>query len=143
MAECALFCVAREILNLRKENWQSLPEPRVSADDVFMAKATITMDDLLAGDNAKQLVAGEMVTGHVLSVRKHEVLVDLGAQGIGYVPRREVGFGRQLNVGDEVSASVIDSELDNGYSLLSLRKAAKDRGWEEIQAHFDAAERTP
>jgi len=105
-----------------------------------MAKATITMDDLLAGDNAKQLVAGEMVTGHVLSVRKHEVLVDLGAQGIGYVPRREVGFGRQLNVGDEVSASVIDSELDNGYSLLSLRKAAKDRGWEEIQAHFDAAE---
>lgn len=140
MAECALFCVAREILNLRKENWQSLPESRVSADDVFMAKATITMDDLLAGDNAKQLVAGEMVTGHVLSVRKHEVLVDLGAQGIGYVPRREVGFGRQLNVGDEVSASVIDSELDNGYSLLSLRKAAKDRGWEEIQAHFDAAE---
>ena len=85
MAECALFCVAREILNLRKENWQSLPEPWVSADDVFMAKATITMDDLLAGDNAKQLVAGEMVTGHVLSVRKHEVLVDLGAQGIGTI----------------------------------------------------------
>ncbi len=105
-----------------------------------MAKATITMDDLLAGGDAKQLVVGEMVTGHVLSVRKHEVLIDLGAHGVGYVPRREVGFGRQLNVGDEVSASVIDSELDNGYSLLSLRKAAKDRGWEEIQTRFDAGE---
>ena len=78
-----------------------------------MAKATITMDDLLAGDNAKQLVAGEMVTGHVLSVRKHEVLVDLGAQGIGYVPRREVGFGRIstifkifINPGNQHSLSI-------------------------------------
>ncbi len=98
------------------------------------------MDDLLAGDNVKQLVVGEVTTGHVLSVRKHEVLVDLGAQGVGFVPRREVGFSRQLNVGDEVTASVVDTELDNGYSLLSLRKAAKDRGWEEVQAKMDAGE---
>ena len=105
-----------------------------------MAKATITMDDLLSGDGGKQLVAGEMVTGHVLSVRKHEVLIDLGAHGVGFVPRREVGFGRQLAVGDEVAASVVDTELENGYSLLSLRKAAKDRGWEEVQAKMDAGE---
>lgn len=105
-----------------------------------MAKATITMDELLASDSVKQIVAGEVVTGHVLSVKKHEVLVDLGAQGVGYVPRREVGLGRQLNVGDEVTASVVDTELENGYSLLSLRKAAKDRGWEEVQAKMDAAE---
>ena len=105
-----------------------------------MAKATITMDDLLSGDGGKQLVAGEMVTGHVLSVRKHEVLIDLGAHGVGFVPRREVGFGRQLAVGDEVAASVVDAELENGYSLLSLRKAAKDRGWEEVQAKMDSGE---
>lgn len=105
-----------------------------------MAKAKITMDELLAGDSVKQIVAGEVITGHVLSVKKHEVLVDLGAQGVGYVPRREVGLGRQLSVGDEVTASVVDTELENGYSLLSLRKAAKDRGWEEVQAKMDAAE---
>lgn len=105
-----------------------------------MAKATVTMDDLLAGDSVKQLVAGEVITGRVLSVRKHEVLIDLGAQGVGFVPRREVGFSRQLNAGDEVTASIVDVELDNGYSLLSLRKAAKDRGWEEVQEKMDAAE---
>lgn len=98
------------------------------------------MDDLLENSDVKQLVAGENVTGHVLSVKKHEVLVDLGAQGIGFVPRREVGFNRQLNIGDEVTAGVVDAELDNGYSLLSLRKAAKDRGWEEVQAKMDASE---
>ncbi len=105
-----------------------------------MAKnATVTMDDLLAGDNVKQLVAGEVVIGKVLSVRKHEVLIDLGAQGVGFVPRREVGHSRALNEGDEVTASVVDAELDNGYSLLSLRKAVKDRGWEEVQAKMDEA----
>ena len=105
-----------------------------------MAKATVTMDDLLAGDSVKQVANGEVVTGKVLSVRKHEVLIDLGAQGVGFVPRREVGHSRQLNVGDEVTASVVENELDNGYSLLSLRKAAKDRGWEEVQERMEAGE---
>lgn len=104
--------------------------------------ATITMDDLLAsaGEDVKQLTAGEMITGKVLSVRKHEVLIDLGAQGVGYVPRREVGFSRNLSEGDDVTASVVDAELDNGYSLLSLRKAAKDRGWEEVATRQEAGE---
>lgn len=106
-----------------------------------MAKANITMDDLLAGaEGVKQLVAGEVISGTVLTVRKHEVLIDLGAQGIGLVPRREVGFSRQLKEGDEVTASIIDTELDNGYSLLSLRKAAKDKGWEDASAKMAAEE---
>lgn len=106
-----------------------------------MATKALTMDDLLAAEGAvKQLVAGETITGTVLNVKKHEVLVDLGAQGVGLVPRREVGFGRTLAAGDEVTASIVDSELDNGYSLLSLRKAAKDRGWEEVIAKADAGE---
>ena len=103
-------------------------------------KATITMDELLAGDSVKQLTAGEVITGTVLSLRKHEVLIDLGAQGVGYVPRREVGFSRALKEGDEVTASVVDAELDNGYSLLSLRKAPKDRGWEEVAAKLESGE---
>ena len=107
-----------------------------------MAKATVTMDELLAAADAgaKQLTAGEVVTGTILSLRKHEVLIDLGAQGVGFVPRREVGFSRNIAEGDEVTASVVDTELDNGMSLLSLRKAAKDRGWEEVIAKLEAGE---
>ncbi len=105
-------------------------------------KASITMDDLLAGadESVKQLTAGEVITGKVLSVRKHEVLIDLGAQGVGYVPRREVGFSKNLAAGEEVTASVVDAELENGYSLLSLRKAAKDRGWEEVAAKLESGD---
>ena len=106
-----------------------------------MATKALTMDDLLAGEGSvKQLTAGEPVVGTVLSVKKHEVLIDLGPLGVGLVPRREVGFSRNLSEGDEVTASVVDTELDNGYSLLSLRKAAKERGWEEVTAKLEAGE---
>lgn len=100
------------------------------------------MDDLLAqaGDNMKQITAGEIATGTILSIKKHEVLIDLGPLGVGLVPRREVGFSKKYEVGDEVAASVVEAELDNGYSLLSLRKAAKDRGWDEVMAKLEAAE---
>ena len=105
-------------------------------------KAAITMDDLLAGADAsvKQLTAGEVIVGTILSIRKHEVLLDLGAQGIGLVPRREVGYSRALNIGDEVTASIVDPELDNGYALLALRKAAKDRVWDEVAAKMESGE---
>ncbi len=103
-------------------------------------KASLTMDDLLAGQTGAQLTVGEPVEGTILSVKKHEVLIDLGPLGVGLVPRREVGFSRNLKPGDEVTASVVDAELDSGYSLLSLRKAAKERGWEEVIAKAEAGE---
>ncbi len=102
----------------------------------------ITMDELLesADNSVKQVIAGDTVQGTVLSVKKHEILIDLGAQGVGLVPRREASFAKNLNVGDEVSASVIDPEMEDGYVLLSLRKAVKDKGWDEIQTKLDNAE---
>ncbi len=102
----------------------------------------ITMDELLAeaGDSLKQTVAGDTIEGKVLSVKKHEILIDLGARGVGLVPRREASFARNLKEGDEVTASVIDTEMKDGCVLLSLRKAVKDKGWDEIQTKLDAAE---
>lgn len=93
----------------------------------------LTMDDLLNGVSAVDVTIGDVIDGKILSVKKNEVLVDLGVRGVGLVPRREIGFGKKYVIGDEVVASIVDSELDNGYVLLSLRKAAKDRGWDEIQ----------
>jgi len=100
----------------------------------------ITMDELLEQAEIQQLTPGEVVEGKVLSVRKHEVWVDLGGNGIGLVPRREIGFSRALNEGDDVTASVVDSEMEDGSVLLSLRKAAKDRGWDEIARIIEAGE---
>lgn len=101
---------------------------------------TITMDELLEQEQVSQLAPGEVMEGKVLSIKKHELWVDLGPYGIGLVPRREIGGMRALKVGDDVTASIVDPEIEEGYALLSLRKAAKDRGWDEIKRIFDAGE---
>lgn len=98
------------------------------------------MDDLLASDDVKQLKAGEVVEGAVISVHKHEVWIDLGANGIGVVMRREIGHGQQLEVDQKVVTSVVDPELEEGFALLSMRRAAKDRGWDELQRVLDDQE---
>ena len=105
-----------------------------------MSKSSITMDDLLASSDIKQLKAGDVVEGVVSSVRKHEIWIDLGANGVGVVMRREIGHGQQLEEGQTVVVSVVDPELDEGHALLSMRRAAKDRGWDELQRAFDNQE---
>jgi small subunit ribosomal protein S1 len=97
------------------------------------------MDDLLAASDLKQLKAGDMVEGTVMSVKKHEVWVDLGANGLGVIFRREVG-PNALQEGETVTASVVDPEMDEGYALLSMRRAVKERGWSELQRMFDEQE---
>ena len=82
---------------------------------------TITMDDLLAGSELKQLETGDVVEGSISSVRKHQVWIDLGPRGVGVVMRREVGHGQSLEEGSPVTVSVIDPEMDEVYALLSMR----------------------
>ena len=105
-----------------------------------MSKTTITMDELLASQDVKQLETGDVVEGAVSSVRKHEVWIDLGSRGVGVVMRREIGHGQTLEAGQTVTVSVIDPEMEEGYALLSMRRAAKDRGWDELQRMFDGQE---
>jgi small subunit ribosomal protein S1 len=106
-----------------------------------MSKTTnITMDDLLAGQEIKHLEPGEVVEGTISSVKKHEVWVDLGARGVGVVVRREIGHGQQIELGQKVTVSVIDPELEEGHALLSMKRAAKDRGWDELRRLFDDRE---
>lgn len=102
--------------------------------------SSITMDELLASSDINQLKAGDVIEGVVSTVRKHEIWIDLGANGVGVVMRREIGHGQQLEEGQTVVTSVVDPEMDEGYALLSMRRAAKDRGWDELQTAFDKQE---
>lgn len=101
-----------------------------------MPKATLTMDELLASSSVEAIKPGDVVEGTITSIKKHELWVDLGAHGVGVVLRREIGHGQQLEEGQKVTVSVIDPELDEGHALLSMRRAVKDRGWEELERIF-------
>lgn len=104
-----------------------------------MSKA-ITMDELLEGSDVKGLTAGEVVEGTVTALKKNEVWIDLGARGVGVVLRREIGYGQKLEEGQAITVSVIDAELEEGHALLSMKRAAKDRGWDELQRIHEANE---
>jgi small subunit ribosomal protein S1 len=103
-----------------------------------VANKTLTMDELLEAAPVK-IKIGDAVEGMVTSVKKHEVWVDLGPNGLGVIFRREIGH-QDLKEGETITASVVDPELDEGYALLSMKRAAKDRGWGELQRIFDEQE---
>lgn len=94
---------------------------------------TITMDDLLESSTVKQLKSGDVVEGVISGIKKQEVWVDLGANGMGVVLRRELSGAQKLEIDAKVTVSVLEPELEDGYVLLSMRRAAKDRGWDELK----------
>lgn len=103
---------------------------------VHMSK--ITMDQLLeSSDSLTRVKVGDIVEGKIATVKKNEIWVDIGAQGMGLVSKREIGYGQKFAIGDEVSVSVLEPELDEGYSLLSLKRVSKDKGWEELEKAFE------
>lgn len=100
----------------------------------------VTMDELLASQEINELKSGDVIEGVVTEVKKNEVWVDLGAYGIGVVSRREIAGGQNLEVGATVTVSIVEAETDEGYAILSMRRAAKDKGWDELQRLMDSQE---
>ncbi|HEY1646181.1 MAG TPA: S1 RNA-binding domain-containing protein, partial [Candidatus Saccharimonadales bacterium] len=105
-----------------------------------MAASAATMDELLEGSEVKGLETGDVIEGTITSVKKNEVWVDLGDKGVGVVMRREMAHGQELEPGKAITVSIIDPDFEDGQVLLSMKRAAKDRGWDEIQRVYDSQE---
>lgn len=106
----------------------------------MVTKSDVTMDDLLEKEQLDKVGIGELLEGQILSIHKHRVWVDLDKYGLGMVVKREIGQGRKLNVGESVNVSVVDPEMEDGTVLVSLRKAAKDHGWDVLKEIMDSKE---
>ncbi|PIR66538.1 MAG: 30S ribosomal protein S1 [Parcubacteria group bacterium CG10_big_fil_rev_8_21_14_0_10_36_14] len=77
--------------------------------------------------------SGDLVKGAVVSVSKSEVKIDLPGYRTGVVRGNEL-YGESeefsgLNVGDEVEATVVDLENENGDVELSFRFAGQQKTW--------------
>lgn len=97
------------------------------------------MQELLTNTNRtlRTFRYGEVVEGMVISVGRKEVFVDLGSKSEGIIGSREIEDDPDsisgLNVGDKVIATVVQTENDQGYTILSLRRAQSERVWREIE----------
>lgn len=100
----------------------------------------MTMEELLATAPVETMTVGDVIEGTVIAAEKHEVWLDLGARGTGLVVGREIEHSQDINPGDIISASVLDPEDDKGYAILSLKKVAKEKGWESLEERFGKGE---
>jgi small subunit ribosomal protein S1 len=105
-----------------------------------MANKPQTMEDLLKENLSDFLRTGDVLEGTIISIKKNELWVDLGARGVGVVFIREINHVGELKIGQVITVSVVDPELDEGHALLSMKKAVKDRGWDELQRLYDQKE---
>ena len=94
----------------------------------------------------KKIEEGDILTGTVISVDEKEVVVDLKYYAEGIIPAedysREPGFSlkEQVNVGDEVSATVVRKDDGNGNILLSRVEAADVLAWDRLKELKDLKE---
>ena len=85
----------------------------------------------------RRLKPGDVVEGRVAAKTKDELILDLGAKAEGLVTGRELEESlpviSKLNEGDPVFATVIQSEDNRGFVLLSLKKAEVEKDWREAR----------
>jgi len=98
------------------------------------------MEELLAEQPAVGMAIGDVVEGSVIAAEKHEVWLDLGQRGTGLVVGREIEQTSDIKPGDVISASVLEPETDGGYAVLSLKKVAKEKGWEVLERRMGEGE---
>ena len=91
---------------------------------------------LLDKENIKIPQAGDIVKGAVLSASKAEVRLDIDGIAIGVVRGRELYFEAEeyanLKPGDEVEATVVEEENENGELELSFRSAGQQKAWSAL-----------
>ena len=104
----------------------------------------ISNDDfqkLLDAENIKIPQAGDIIMGTVLSASKAEVKLDINGIATGVVRGRELYFEAEeyanLKPGDEVEATIVEEENENGDLELSFRSAGQQKAWSAL---FDAYE---
>jgi len=96
---------------------------------------------LLDAENATIPQLGDIIKGTVLSASKAEVKLDLDGIATGVVRGRELYFEAEeyanLKPGDEVEATIVEEENENGDLELSFRSAGQQKAWSAL---FDAYE---
>jgi len=92
----------------------------------------------------RRLRPGEVVEGTVLSKKKDELILNIGAKAEGIVSGRELEDEaetfKKLKEGDKVLATILQAEDNRGYVLLSLKRAEPERDRRRLQKTFEKEE---
>lgn len=130
--------VRRRLLRTLKGGFPALCTG-INAVFIFMEQNTVepkVMDKFMS-DIPTPPLAGDIIEGPVIRVDNKSVHIDIPPFGIGIIYGREYMNARDLikhmNVGDKVTAKVVDREGEDGYIELSLKEARQSLIWAEAE----------
>lgn len=87
---------------------------------------------------------GDLVKGKIISLTKAEAHIDMDGLATGIVRGREffdeANQYKNLKIGDEVTATVIEAENESGEMELSFRFAGHQKAWDELKAYVASGE---
>jgi small subunit ribosomal protein S1 len=104
------------------------------------------MDDLLSkyGGLTKSLSQNDRLKATVVSIQPGRIVFDIGGKSEGIVAEKAYKeaeeYIKTLKVGDVVDASVIVPETNDGFTILSLRRALEDSSWGRIDEAYEKGE---
>lgn len=143
MQNCGHFAIVRTMItNNNEEQNETGNEPQVqgrgSPSMGVMSKKPHPMEALLKTFSGNAFVKpNDIVEGNVVEKRGGKLFIDLGSSGSGIIYGKEYAAAqdiiKNLNVGDRVSAKVVDVDNDEGYVELSLQEAGKEKRWVDLK----------
>lgn len=144
-----------DILDHLAEEVDKIPEEEISvpkSDSVSTNDSTkpaeeevvSIMSQLLEEESVCFPSIGETISGTVIEVSSNELYLDLAPFGTGIVLGKEIkdGLGNgKLKIGDEITATVIDLENEDGFIELSVREASYEKAWDGLESKRDTQEK--
>lgn len=124
-------------------NEEILAEPRPEAAETLAEPKQEAVETMADYDEAitaslKPIHEGDILTGTIIGVSEEELTVDLGIYTDGVIRLEDASDDpdftfRDMEVGQEISATVIRRDNAQGRIQLSLKAAASVLGWERLQ----------
>ncbi len=113
--------------------------------EISQGEAASEMSDMesmsdLYEESLRRVQEGEVVKGHIVSITKDFVMVDIGYKSEGQIPIHEFTTPEgaiTAQVGDEVEALMESREDEEGALMLSKNKASKIKVWEDVSAAYN------
>ncbi len=108
-----------------------------------MNKDVKTMKEFVnsLGNSIIPIRSGELFEVKILQILKNKMLVDVGGWNLGIIPEQEFSPDmEELKEGDKILAYVLTIENDDGYVVLSLRRADKERVSKILKDKFESGE---
>ena len=81
---------------------------------------------------------GDTVEGEIVNRTKNRIWVDIEGKALGQIPPRELSAeAADFKVGDKILCYVLETEDADGNMILSLRRADREKVWENLKEKFE------